>query len=375
MNEQQLEFQAVATDFAQKEMEPHAEKWDQHKIFPVETLRKAAALGFGGVYVKEDVGGSGLGRKDAAVIFEALSTGCVSTTAYLTIHNMCAWMVDSFGTEEQRQKHLPSLVSMERFASYCLTEPGSGSDAASLSTKAERKGDHFILNGSKAFISGGGHSDVYLVMARTGGPGPKGISCILVEKDTPGLVFGKQENKLGWNSQPTCVVSFEDCAVPVSNLLGAEGQGFTIAMKGLDGGRINIGTTSLGGAIACFNRALSHVKVRKQFGQPLSNFQNTQFKLADMAIELQAARLMIQQAAAALDNKDPSATYHCAMAKRFATDVGFKVCNEALQLHGGYGYLKDYPVERFLRDVRVHQILEGTNEIMRVIVSRHLLKD
>jgi len=376
LNDQQKEFQLAALEFAKKEIEPFAEKWDAEKIFPRETLKKAAGLGFAGVYVKEDVGGSGLGRKDAAVIFETLATSCVSTSAFLTIHNMCAWMIDTFGNSAQRQAYLPRMVNFELCASYCLTEPGSGSDAASLITRAVRKGDEYILNGTKAFISGGGASDVYLIMARTGeeGSGSKGISCFIVEKSFPGISFGKQERKLGWNSQPTSMVILEDCRVPAANLLGSPGQGFLIAMKGLDGGRINIGTTSLGGAIACLTKTIEHVKVRKQFGQPLAGFQHIQFKLADMAIELQAARLMIQNAASMLDNKHADATVHCAMAKRFATDAGFKICDDALQLHGGYGYLKDYPIERFLRDVRVHQILEGTNEIMRLIISRHLLK-
>lgn len=376
LSDEQKEFQRVALDFAKSEMLPFAEKWDAEKIFPVDTLRKAAELGFGGVYVKDDVGGAGLGRKDAAVIFESLATACVSTTAYLTIHNMCCWMIDTFGNEQQRKKFLPDLVTMQRMASYCLTEPGSGSDAGSLSTRAVLQGDEYILNGSKAFISGGSTSDVYLIMARTGKPedGAKGITCFLVEKGTPGLSFGKQENKLGWNSQPTCAVIMEDCRVPKENIIGNLGQGFAIAMKGLDGGRINIGTTSLGGAIACLNAAVEHSNVRKQFGQPLANFQNTQFRVADMATELHSARLMIHTAAELLDNKDPNATMFCAMAKRYSTDIGFNVCNGSLQLFGGYGYLKDYPIERYLRDVRVHQILEGTNEIMRLITARNVLK-
>jgi len=327
------------------------------------------------VYVKEDVGGSGLGRLDAAIIFEAMAKSCVSTTAYLTIHNMCAWMIDSYGNESQRKKFLPDLVSMNHFASYCLTEPGAGSDAANLSTKAVKKGDEYILSGAKAFISGGGSSDIYVVMARTGGEGAKGISCFIVPKDAPGLSFGAQERKLGWNSQPTAAVMFDECRIPAENLLGAEGEGFKIAMKGLDGGRINIGTTSLGGAQACLNAAIDHSLVRKQFGKPIAAFQNTQFTLADLATELQAARLMVQQAASLLDAKDSRATMHCAMAKRFATDTGFKVANSALQIFGGYGYLKDYPIERYVRDVRVHQILEGTNEVMKLIVGRQLLKE
>ena len=326
-------------------MLPFAEKWDSEKIFPKDTLRKAAALGFGGVYVRDDVGGSGLGRMDAAIIFEAMATSCVSTTAYLTIHNMCAWMIDTFGSPAQRAQWLPDLVTMNTFASYCLTEPGAGSDAASLATRAVRVGDEYVLNGSKAFISGGGASDVYVVMARTGEPGPRGISCFIVPRDAPGLSFGAQERKLGWNSQPTCAVIMEDCRIPAANLLGAEGQGFGIAMKGLDGGRINIGTTSLGGAQACLNAAIDHAKVRKQFGHSISNFQNVQFTLAGMATDLQAARLMVQQAAVLLDAKDPRATMHCAMAKRFATDTGFEVCNKSLQIFGGYGQWEASPEE------------------------------
>jgi alkylation response protein AidB-like acyl-CoA dehydrogenase len=381
LTDDQREFHNMAVEFAKNEMSPYAEEWDKKKHFPIDTLRAAAALGFGGMYVRDDIGGTGLTRKDAAVVFEALATGCVSTTAYITIHNMCAWMIDAFGNQEQREKYLPKLVTMESFASYCLTEPGAGSDAASLSTKAVRDGDNYILNGSKAFISGGGTSDVYLIMARTGtgtgshDKGAKGISCFIVDKDTPGLSFGANEDKLGWNSQPTAAVIMEDCIVPASNLLGEEGQGFRIAMKGLDGGRINIATTSLGGAQACLDATIEYVKTRKQFGKPLAAFQNTQFKLAELASELHAARLSVRAAAEALDNQSPHATTFCAMAKRFATDIGFKVCNECLQLHGGYGYLRDYPIERFLRDVRVHQILEGTNEVMRLIISRDLLKD
>eukprot|EP00455_Lapot_gusevi_P034293 TRINITY_DN3775_c0_g1_i4.p1 TRINITY_DN3775_c0_g1~~TRINITY_DN3775_c0_g1_i4.p1 ORF type:complete len:410 (+),score=117.49 TRINITY_DN3775_c0_g1_i4:74-1303(+) len=374
LTEEQKEFQKVALDFAETELKPYAEQWDAEKYFPKETLQKAAQLGFGGVYVRDDVGGSGLSRLDAAVIFEALSSGCVSTTAYLTIHNMCSWMVDTFGNEQQRQTWLPKLTSLEWFASYCLTEPGAGSDAGSLQTKAVRKGDYYVLNGSKAFISGGSTSDLYLVMVRTGGEGPKGISCIAVEKGTPGLSFGKQERKLGWNSQPTCVVNFEDCKVPVANLIGAEGTGFSIAMKGLDGGRINIATCSVGGAQACLDLARDYTSVRKQFGQPLTGFQNVQFKLADMATDIHASRLMVRHAASLLDQKHAQATMYCAMAKRFATDACFKSVNDALQLHGGYGYLKDFPIERFLRDLRVHCILEGTNEVMRLIISRNIIK-
>jgi alkylation response protein AidB-like acyl-CoA dehydrogenase len=375
LSDEQRAFQEAARAFAAREMAPRARRWDEEKIFPVETLRAAAALGFGGLYVKEDVGGSGLSRLDGAIIFEELAAGCASTAAFISIHNMASWMVDRFGDAAQRRKFLPSLCSMEKFASYCLTEPDAGSDAASLTTRAMRDGDHYVVSGAKAFISGGGQSDLYVAMVRTSGAGARGISCIVVEKDTPGLMFGAQEKKLGWNSQPTAMVIFEDCRVPVVNRIGAEGEGFKIAMQGLDGGRINIGACSLGGARACLEYAREHVLTRRQFGQHLARFQSVQFKLADMATELEAARLMIRHAAAKLDAEDPDATQFCAMAKRYATDAGFAVCNEALQLHGGYGYLKDLPIERFLRDLRVHQILEGTNEIMRVIVARRLLGD
>ena len=373
LSEEQRAFQDMARDFATKEMAPHAAGWDQDEVFPVEALRKAAALGFAGVYVRDDVGGSALGRLDAAVIFEELAGGCTSTAAYISIHNMAAWMIDRFGSDGQRHAFLPKLMTMEHFASYCLTEPGAGSDAGSLRTRAERNGEDYVLNGSKAFISGGGASDVYVVMCRTGEEGPKGISTLVVPKGTEGLSFGKKEKKLGWNSQPTAMVIFENARVPVANRLGAEGDGFKIAMSGLDGGRINISACSIGGARACLEAATGYARERKQFGQALADFQALRFKLADMATELEAARLMVQRAADALDRGDPGATAACAMAKRFATDAGFRICNEALQVHGGYGYLKDYPIERYLRDVRVHQILEGTNEIMRLIVARHLL--
>lgn len=375
LSEEQVEFQNVARSFADNEMAPFAGEWDEKKLFPKETLQKAAELGFGGVYVKEDVGGIGLGRLDASIIFEQLATGCTSTTAYITIHNMCAWMIDHFGNQEQREKYLPEVTSMQKFASYCLTEPGSGSDAASLQTRAELKGDHYVLNGSKAFISGAGESDVYLVMARTGGDGASGISCFIVDKDSPGLSFGKNELKLGWNSQPTRAVIMEDCIVPKDNLLGEEGKGFKIAMSGLDGGRINIATCSLGGAAACLDISREYASVRKQFGKPLSSFQHLQFKLADMATQLQASRLMVRNAARLLDAKDPSATMSASMAKAFATEACYQICDDALQIHGGYGYLKEYPVERYLRDLRVHRILEGTNEIMRLIISRKILEE
>jgi len=374
LNDEQKQFQEMALGFAAEHLAPNAEKWDKEKIFPVETLKTCAQLGFGGIYVRDDVGGSDLSRMDAAVIFEALATGCVSTSAYLTIHNMCAWMIDTQGTEEQRQKYLPDVTAMNLFCSYCLTEPNSGSDAGSLSTKAELKGDEYILNGTKAFISGAGASDIYLVMARTSDDGANGVTCFVVEKDAPGLSFGKNEDKLGWNSQPTRMVVMEDCRIPKANVLGQVGQGFKIAMKGLDGGRINIGTTAVGGAVAALNAAVNHSQERKQFGKTLDAFQNTQFKIADMATDLTASRLMIHNAARLLDEQDPAATMHCAMAKRFSTDKAFEVTNQALQLHGGYGYLKDYPVERIFRDLRVHSILEGTNEIMRLIISRSILK-
>uniref|UniRef100_A0A670JSH5 Acyl-CoA dehydrogenase family member 8 n=1 Tax=Podarcis muralis TaxID=64176 RepID=A0A670JSH5_PODMU len=366
LTEEQKEFQKVAFDFAAKEMAPHMAEWDEKEIFPVETVRKAAQLGFGGIYVQPDVGGSGLSRLDTSIIFEALSTGCVSTTAYISIHNMCNWMIDTFGTEEQRHKFCPSLCSMEKLSSYCLTEPGSGSDAASLLTSARKKGDTYILNGSKAFISGGGDTDLYVVMCRTGGPGPKGISCLILEKGTPGLSFGKKEKKMGWNSQPTRAVIFEDCAVPVANRLGEEGTGFNIAMKGLNGGRINIASCSLGAAHASVLLARDHLNVRKQFGELLASNQ--------MATRLVAAPLMVRNAAQALQEGREDAVALCSMAKLFATDECFAICNQALQMHGGYGYLKDYAVQQFVRDIRVHQILEGTNEVMRMIVARNLLQ-
>jgi alkylation response protein AidB-like acyl-CoA dehydrogenase len=372
LSEEQRAFQEMAADFAANEMEPHAKEWDEKSIFPVDTLRAAAALGFGGIYVKDDVGGSGLSRLDAAIIFEELSKGCTSTSAYISIHNMASWMIDTFANDEQRNKWLPSLCTMEKFASYCLTEPNAGSDAGSLRTKAVRDGDHYVLNGSKAFISGGGAADVYVVMVRTGQDGPKGISCVVVEKDTPGLSFGAQEVKLGWKSQPTAQVNFEDCRIPVENLIGEEGQGFKIAMAGLDGGRLNIGACSLGAAQSCLDRTIDYMKERKQFGRAIAEFQALQFRVADMATELESARLMLHRAATLVDAKTPDATTQAAMAKRLATDAGFNVVNQALQLHGGYGYLRDYPIERYLRDVRVHQILEGTNEVMRLIISRDL---
>lgn len=373
LTEEQRAFRDVARNFARDEMAPHAREWDERSTFPVEALRKAAALGFGGIYVGDDVGGSNLSRLEAALIFEELAQGCTSTAAYISIHNMAAWMIDGFGGEPQRKRFLPKLCTMEHFASYCLTEPDSGSDAASLKTRAERDGDHYVLNGSKAFISGGGVSDIYVCMVRTGGQGPKGISCIVVEKGTPGLSYGAQEQKLGWKSQPTAMVNFENCRVPAANLIGQEGDGFKIAMAGLDGGRLNIGACSIGGAQFCLDRAIDHMRERKQFGSRLADFQALRFNVADYATELEAARLLLWRAAVAVGAKEPGATRLAAMAKRLATDTGFEVVNGALQLFGGYGYLRDHPVERVLRDVRVHQILEGTNEIMRVIVSRDML--
>ena len=326
-----------------------------------------------GIYCRPDFGGTGLTRVDGALLFEELSSACPSTAAYISIPNMSAWLIDSFGDDEQRARLLPDLFSMSRFASYCLTEPGAGSDAGSLRTTARRDGDDYVLNGTKAFISGGGRSDVYVTMVRTGEPGPKGITCLAIEKDSPGLSFGRKERKMGWNSQPTAQVIFDEARVPVRNRLGEEGQGFAIAMKGLDGGRINIGACSLGGARACLGLARDYMHTRTQFGKKLADFQALQFCLADMATELDAARLLIHRAASSLDAKDAEATLHCAMAKRFATDVCFNICNDALQIHGGYGYVREYPIERYFRDLRVHQILEGTNEIMRVIIARRLL--
>jgi alkylation response protein AidB-like acyl-CoA dehydrogenase len=385
LSEEQQAFQATAREFAVAEMMPHARDWDENETFPVDALRKAAALGFGGIYVREDVGGSALTRLDATVIFEELAQGCVSTAAYISIHNMAAWMIDRHGGDEQRRRFLPKLCTMEHFASYCLTEPGAGSDAASLTTRAVRDGEHYVLDGTKAFISGGGVSDIYVVMARTGigeqsdavlrtaMRGPKGISCLVVEKGTPGLTFGAQEKKLGWHSQPTAMVMLENCRVPVANRIGAEGDGFKIAMAGLDGGRLNIAACSIGGAQFCLDRTIGYMRERKQFGSRLADFQALAFRVADYATELEAARLMVRRAASAVTDGEPGATRLAAMAKRHATDAGFDIVNGCLQLHGGYGYLRDHPIERILRDVRVHQILEGTNEVMRLIVSRDML--
>ncbi len=374
LTEEQEAIFDMARNFAMDNIAPKAVEWDQAKHFPADVIKEAANLGFAAIYVREVSGGSGLSRLDAALIFEALSHGCPATAAFLSIHNMCAWMVDSFGSEEQISDLLPGLCSMEKICSYCLTEPGSGSDAAALQTRAvSEDGLLYCLNGTKSFISGGGVSDLYLVMARTGDEGPKGISALFVEHGTDGLSFGANEKKMGWNVQPTAEVRFDECRVPSGNLLGEQGEGFKYAMMGLDGGRLNIAACALGGAQSALDRTLAYMKERKAFGKSLTDFQALQFRLADMEIELQAARIFLRQAAWKLDQKDVDATKHCAMAKRFVTDVAFKVANEALQLHGGYGYLADYGIEKIVRDLRVHQILEGTNEIMRVIVARQLL--
>lgn len=374
LSEEQHAIQRMAADFAAERMAPHAADWDRDCTFPEDVLREAASLGLAAIYVDDAHGGSGLSRLDGALVFEELSKACPSTAAYISIHNMVAGMIDRFGSDAMRARELPSLATMERFAAYCLTEPGSGSDAASLKTKAVREGDDYVLSGAKAFISGGGRADLYLVMARTGGEGPSGISSILVPGDAPGLSFGAQEKKMGWHSQPTAMVMLDGVRVPAHNRVGAEGEGFKIAMAGLDGGRLNIGACSLGAAQAALDLATRHVKERQQFGKPLEAFQALQFKLADMATHLAAARLLLHKACLAVEGSAPDATAQAAMAKRLATDTGFAVVNDALQLHGGYGYLSDYPLERFLRDLRVHQILEGTNEIMRVIIARHMLR-
>ena len=375
LSEEQTAFYDMAKDFAIKKMAPNAEKWDEEKIFPVDTLRELAGLGFGGIYVNPDLGGSGLSRLDSTLIFEALSHGCTSTAAFLSIHNMANWMIDSFGSNELKESIVPDLCTMNKIASYCLTEAGAGSDAGNLKTKAVKDGDYYIVNGTKSFISGGGYSDVYVTMVRTGDKSAAGISTLMIEKDSPGISFGAQEKKMGWNSQPTAQVIFEDCRVPIKNLLGNEGDGFKIAMKGLDGGGLNIAACSLGTAQSAFERSVEYVGDREQFGKKIQDFQSIQFKLADMATELEASRLMLRTAANKVDKNTPDKTKSAAMAKRFVTDLGFKIVNEALQIHGGYGYLKDYPLERNLRDVRVHQILEGTNEIMKVIISREILKE
>jgi len=372
LTEEQTAIFDMARGFAVERMAPNAEAWEADGTLPRDVLSDLGELGMAAIYVGDEYG-SGLGRLDAALIFEALSYGCPSVAAYVSIHNMCAWMIDSFGSDDLRARWLPQLVGFQKVASYCLTEPGSGSDAAALRTTARKDNERFTLNGAKAFISGGGFSDLYVVMVRTGVDGPGGISTVLVEKDTPGLSFGAQERKMGWKSQPTSQVQFDDCAVPLDNLLGVEGDGFKYAMKGLDGGRLNIAACSLGAAQAALDKALAYAGDRKAFGKSIDQFQGIQFKLAEMEIKLQAARVFLRQAAWKLDQKAPDATKFCAMAKKFVTDACFEVANEALQVHGGYGYLADYGVEKIVRDLRVHQILEGTNEIMNVIVARSLL--
>ena len=375
LSDEQREFQQAARAFAEGELAPHAAHWDAESIFPVETIAKAGEMGFCGLYTPQRWGGLGLTRQDAAIVFEELAGGCTSTTAYITIHNMATWMLSRWGQEALCDEWVPALAAGQKLASYCLTEPQSGSDAASLRTKAVRDGDFYILDGTKAFISGAGQTDMLIVMARTGGEGAAGISAFAVPANLPGIVYGKKEEKMGWNSQPTRIISFDQVKVPVGNLLGAEGEGFAIAMKGIDGGRINIAVCSVGTAQAALTRAQTYMKERTQFGRELAQFQALQFKLADMLTELVAARQMVRLAAWKLDQESPDATAYCAMAKRFATDVGFNVANDALQLHGGYGYIREYPLERHVRDTRVHQILEGTNEIMRLIVARAILKD
>ncbi|WP_448550111.1 acyl-CoA dehydrogenase family protein [Thalassotalea fusca] len=375
LNEDQQMFAETAKQFADAEFAPHAAKWDQEHIFPKDVIAKAGELGFCGLYSPEEAGGLGLSRLDSSIIFEQLAMGCTATTAMMTIHNMATWMIATWGTDSVKDEWCPSLVMGEKLASYCLTEPGAGSDAASLRTTAKKDGDHYIVNGSKMFISGAGETDVLVVMVRTGEAGAKGISALAIPADSDGVIYGKAEEKLGWNAQPTRLITFEDVRVPVANLLGEEGEGFKIAMKGLDGGRINIATCSIGTAQQALNTAMEYMQDRQQFGKPIAAFQGLQFKLADMATELVAARQMVRLAAYKLDKNDPEKTAYCAMAKQFATDVGFKVCDAALQIHGGYGYIKEYPLERHFRDVRVHQILEGTNEIMRVIIARRLLTE
>ena len=373
--DEQLAFRDTARQFADKALAPFAAEWDLHGTFPKDTIRGAGELGFCSLYCDEDQGGMGLSRLDAALIFEQMAAGCTSTTAFITIHNMATWMLSRFGSEAVRQRWNGPLMSGEALASYCLTEPGAGSDAASLKTSARRDGDEYVLNGAKAFISGAGDTDLLVLMARTGGPGAGGISCFAIPSDTPGVSYGRNEDKMGWKSQPTRAVILEDARVPVENRIGDEGQGFKIAMAGLDGGRINIASCSLGAASAALAQAQSYVQERRQFDQPVSEFQSVQFTLADMATHLVAAQQMVRLAAWKLDNGDADKGTFCAMAKRLATDLCFDVCNQALQLHGGYGYIKEYPLERYVRDSRVHQILEGTNEIMRVIIARRVLKD
>jgi alkylation response protein AidB-like acyl-CoA dehydrogenase len=374
LTDDQRQIQDLARQFTASEITPHAAEWDAKHHFPRATVQKAAELGFGAIYVSEESGGIGLGRLESALIFEAMSYGCPSTSAFISIHNMAAWMIDRFGSQPVKDKYLPSMIGMERLGSYCLTEPSSGSDAAALKTRAVRDGDHYVVSGSKAFISGGGENEIYVTMARTGEDGPKGISCLVIEKDMPGVSFGAQERKLGWHSQPTAQVNFDEVRVPVENRVGGEGEGFRIAMMGLDGGRLNIGACSLGGGQRCLDEAVAYTKERKQFGTAIADFQNTQFMLADMATELEAARALLYLAAAKVTDNAPDKTRFAAMAKRLATDTGSTIADRALQLHGGYGYLMDYPIERFWRDLRVHSILEGTNQVMRMITAREMLR-
>ncbi len=373
LTEDQRAIRDLAEKFTAEAITPFAAHWDEHSIFPRDTIRKAGELGFGCIYLPEADGGIGLGRIESALIMEAMAYGCPSTSAFISIHNMACWMIATFGAAEVKQNYLPRLVGMDQIASYCLTEPGSGSDAAALKTRAVRDGDHYVLNGSKAFISGGGENEVYVCMVRTGDDSHHGISCLVVEKDMPGVSFGAQERKLGWHSQPTAMVNFEDVRVPVANRVGEEGQGFKIAMAGLDGGRLNIGACSLGGGRRCLDEAIAYVKERRQFGQPIAAFQNTQFMLADMAADLEAASALLYLAAQKVNDNAPDKTSFAAMAKLKATEAGSRIANDALQLHGGYGYLMDYPVERFFRDLRVHEILEGTSQVMRMVIGRSLL--
>ncbi len=375
LTEEQTAIYDMAFAFGQEHIAPFAIEWDEKGILPKEVLKAAGELGMAGIYVSEDVGGSALSRLDATLIFEALSYACPSVSSFISIHNMTAWMIDSFGTEEQRQKWLPQMTTLEKYCSYCLTEPGSGSDAAALKTRAERDGNGWKINGGKTFISGGEVSELYLAMVRTGGEGPKGVSAVLVENPTEGLSFGANERKMGWRAQPTAQVLFDDCKIPADQLLGEEGSGFKYAMAGLDDGRLNIAASALGAAQFALDKTLVYMKERKAFGKPISDFQALQFRLADMETELQASRVFLRQAAWKLDRKTPDATKFCAMAKRLVTDLSFRVANDALQLHGGYGYLSDYGIEKVVRDLRVHQILEGTNEIMRMIISRQMIAE
>ncbi|MGZ8331794.1 MAG: acyl-CoA dehydrogenase family protein [Allosphingosinicella sp.] len=374
LDDEQRQIQEMARNFTADAITPFAAEWDEKHIFPRDTIRQAAELGFGSIYVSEESGGIGLGRLEAALIMEAMAYGCPSTSAFISIHNMASWMIERFGSAAVKAKYLPSMIPMERMGSYCLTEPGSGSDAAALKTRAVKDGDHYVVSGSKAFISGAGENEVYVTMVRTGVDGPKGISCLVIEKDMPGVSFGAQERKVGWHSQPPAQVNFDEVRVPAENLVGGEGEGFRIAMMGLDGGRLNIGACSLGGAQRCLDEAIAYTRERKQFGTPIADFQAIQFTLADMETELQAARMLLYVAAVKVTENAPDKSRFAAMAKRLATDTGSSVVDRALQLHGGYGYLQDYPVERFWRDLRVHSILEGTNQIMRVIVARDMLR-